>query len=141
MQQNNNSNPNQTMVNQLYGSVFGNVEQHINTNTQHPTPITHQPRAITCHPRGKPRVSGKGAARFQDRPYPCDKHALYAWFLHGQEWCEDNEERSFHGNRQGSQHRPQYIRLRPFALPFRQHGIREAPQHLRPHEGEDGGGV
>ena len=43
MQQNNNSNPNQTMVNQLYGSVFGNVEQHINTNTQHPSPTTQHP--------------------------------------------------------------------------------------------------
>lgn len=47
MQQDNNSNPNQTMVNQLYGSVFGNVEQHINTNTQHPSPTSQEPSPAT----------------------------------------------------------------------------------------------
>ena len=54
MQQNNNSNPNQTMVNQLYGSVFGNVEQHINTNTQHPSPTSQEqsPVYLAKEPRG-----------------------------------------------------------------------------------------
>lgn len=50
MQQDNNNNPNQTMVNKLFGSVFGNVEQHINTNTQHPSPTPQHPSPTTQHP-------------------------------------------------------------------------------------------
>ena len=53
MQQDNNT-PNQTMVNKLFGSVFGNVEQHINTNTQHPSPTTQHPSPVYLakEPRG-----------------------------------------------------------------------------------------
>lgn len=50
MQQDNNSNPNQTMVNQLFGSVFGNVEQHITTAQEEPTPTSQQPSPATQHP-------------------------------------------------------------------------------------------
>lgn len=47
MQQDNNSNPNQTMVNKLFGSVFGNVEQHITTAQEEPTPTSQQPSPET----------------------------------------------------------------------------------------------
>ena len=50
MQQDNN-NPNQAMVNQLFGSVFGNVEQHINqATTQHPSPNTQEQSPNTQEP-------------------------------------------------------------------------------------------
>ncbi len=38
------------MVNKLFGSVFGNVEQHINTNTQHPSPTSQEPSPASQHP-------------------------------------------------------------------------------------------
>lgn len=41
MQQDNNT-PNQTMVNKLFGSVFGNVEQHITTAQEEPTPVSQE---------------------------------------------------------------------------------------------------
>lgn len=47
MQQDNNSNPNQAMVNKLFGSVFGNVEQHITTAQEEPTPTSQQPSPET----------------------------------------------------------------------------------------------
>ena len=51
---NNNNNPNQAMVNTVFGSVFGNVEQHINSNTQHPSPTTQHPSPVYLakEPRG-----------------------------------------------------------------------------------------
>ena len=55
MQQDNNSNPNQAMVNKLFGSVFGNVEQHINTAAEvQPTPATQEasPVYLAKEPRG-----------------------------------------------------------------------------------------
>lgn len=60
MQQDNNSNPNQAMVNTVFGSVFGNVEQHINSAaeeqpiTHHPTPATQEasPVYLAKEPRG-----------------------------------------------------------------------------------------
>ena len=45
MQQDNNT-PNQTMVNKLFGSVFGNVEQHITTAQEAPTPVSQEPSPV-----------------------------------------------------------------------------------------------
>ena len=42
MQQDKGNSQHQAMVNKLFGSVFGNVEQHITTNTQHPSPTTQE---------------------------------------------------------------------------------------------------
>ena len=54
MQQDKGNSQHQAMVNKLFGSVFGNVEQHINSaakeqpsaNTQHPSPNTQEPSPV-----------------------------------------------------------------------------------------------
>lgn len=54
MQQDNNT-PNQTMVNKLFGSVFGNVEQHINSAAEEQASATIQepsPVYLAKEPRG-----------------------------------------------------------------------------------------
>ena len=50
MQQDKGNSQHQTMVNTVFGSVFGNVEQHINSNTQHPSPTSQEPSPTTHHP-------------------------------------------------------------------------------------------
>ena len=47
MQQDKGNSQHQAMVNTVFGSVFGNVEQHINSNTQHPSPTSQEPTPAT----------------------------------------------------------------------------------------------
>ena len=47
MQQDKGNSQHQAMVNKLFGSVFGNVEQHITTAQEEPTPTSQQPSPET----------------------------------------------------------------------------------------------
>ena len=46
MQQDKGNSQHQAMVNKLFGSVFGNVEQHITTAQEEPTPVSQEPSPV-----------------------------------------------------------------------------------------------